>query len=256
LSRPAQDQRSESFVPGVQRELERAIAAGELRGGDRINESALALKLGINRGPVREACRTLEQTGVLRSAVNRGFFVREISIKEALDIYDLRAKLFGMAGRLAAASVTSADLSELDGLVERMEAAVEAEDIGAYYPLNCEFHSLIVACADNHKLNLLWPNLESELHLFRRRGLVLPGSLRVSNYDHRAMVAALRAGDAAAAERIMEQHIHSGKARLLKTVTSHDLGAGHAGSLVTSASVDGSDHDQADDQHRDRYAAR
>jgi len=86
--------------------------------------------------------------------------------------------------------------------------------------------------------------------------LVLPGSLRVSNYDHRAMVAALRAGDAAAAERIMEQHIHSGKARLLKTVTSHDLGAGHAGSLVTSASVDDSDHDQADNQHRDRYAAR
>jgi DNA-binding GntR family transcriptional regulator len=214
--------RSESFVPGVQRELERAIAAGELRGGDRINESALAIKLGISRGPVREACRTLEQTGVLRSAINRGFFVREISIKEALDIYDLRAKLFGMAGRLAAGSVTSAQLAELDGLVDRMEEAVEAEDIGAFYPLNCEFHTRIVACADNHKLNQLWPNLESELHLFRRRGLVLPGSLRVSNYDHRAMVVALRAGDAAAAERIMEQHIQSGKARLLKTLGSHD----------------------------------
>ena len=187
--------RSESFVLGVQRELERAIAAGELRGGDRINESALAIKLGISRGPVREACRALEQTGVLRSAINRGFFVREISIKEALDIYDLRAKLFGMAGRLAAGSVTSAQLAELDGLVDRMEEAVEAEDIGAFYPLNCEFHTLIVACADNHKLNQLWPNLESELHLFRRRGLVLPGSLRVSNYDHRAMVDAL-SGDA------------------------------------------------------------
>ncbi len=223
-------------MPGVQRELERAIAAGELRGGDRINESALAIKLGISRGPVREACRSLEQTGVLRSAINRGFFVREISIKEALDIYDLRAKLFGMAGRLAAGSVTSAQLAELDGLVDRMEEAVKAEDIGAFYPLNCEFHTLIVACADNHKLNQLWPNLESELHLFRRRGLVLPGSLRVSNYDHRAMVAALRAGDAAAAERIMEQHIHSGKARLLKAITSHGHGAGQADASITSTS--------------------
>ena len=214
--------RSGSYVLGVQRELERAIAAGELKGGDRINESTLAIKLGISRGPVREACRALEQTGVLRSAINRGFFVREISIKEALDIYDLRAKLFGMAGRLAAGSVTSARLAELDGLVDRMDEAVEAEDIGVFYPLNCEFHTLIVACADNHKLNQLWPNLESELHLFRRRGLVLPGSLRVSNYDHRAMVVALRAGDAAAAERIMEQHIHSGKARLLKTLGARD----------------------------------
>lgn len=51
---------------------------------------------------------------------------------------------------------------------------------------------------------------------------MLPGSLRVSNYDHRAMVVALRAGDAAAAERIMEQHIQSGKARLLKTISAHD----------------------------------
>jgi DNA-binding GntR family transcriptional regulator len=220
LSRPDREPRSESFVPGVQRELERSIAAGELRGGDRINESALAIKLGISRGPVREACRTLEQTGVLRSELNRGFFVREISLKEALDIYDLRAKLCAMAGRLAAACVTGAQLAELDALVERMEVAVEAEDIGAFYPLNCEFHTRIIACADNHKLNQIWPNLESELHLFRRRGLVLPGSLRVSNYDHRAMVAALRAGDAAAAERIMEQHIQQGKARLLKTVTT------------------------------------
>lgn len=102
MSSPAREPRSQSFVLGVQRELERAIAAGELTGGDRINESALAIKLGIGRGPVREACRTLEQTGVLRSAINRGYFVREISLKEALEIYDLRATLCGMAGRLAA----------------------------------------------------------------------------------------------------------------------------------------------------------
>ncbi|HVF62899.1 MAG TPA: FCD domain-containing protein [Casimicrobiaceae bacterium] len=225
MSGPAPDRRSESFVLRVQRELERAIAAGELRGGDRINESSLAIKLGMSRGPVREACRTLEQTGVLRSAINRGFFVREITTREALDLYDLRAKLHGMAGRLAAGSVTGAQLHELDALVDRMDEAVEGEDIGAFYPLNCEFHTLIVACADNHKLTQLWPNLESELHLFRRRGLVLPGSLRISNYDHRAMVAALRAGDAATAERVMEQHIQSGKARLLKTLGAHDNGA-------------------------------
>ena len=52
--------RSGSYVLGVQRELERAIAAGELKGGDRINESTLAIKLGISRGPVREACRALD----------------------------------------------------------------------------------------------------------------------------------------------------------------------------------------------------
>lgn len=196
------------------------IAVGELKAGDRINESALALKLGISRGPVREACRAFEQTGVLRSEINRGFFVREISMKEALDIYDMRALLGGMVGRLAAGSVTAAQLEGLDALVERMEAAAEAEDVGAFYPLNVEFHTRLVECAGNHKLNQVWPTLENELHLFRTRSFILPGSLRASNYDHRAIVAALRTGDAAGAGRLLEEHILTGKARLLRAIAA------------------------------------
>ena len=210
--------RTESFVPAVQREIERMIAAGELVGGDRVNESTLAIKLGMSRAPVREACRALENIGLLRSAVNRGFFVREISIKEALDIYDLRASLFAMVGRLAASRVSSSQLDELDALVDRMEEAVGHDDLVTFYPLNVEFHNRLVACADNHKLMQMWPTLEGELHLFRRRGLVLPGSLRTSNYQHRGMVAALRAGDADGAARLMEQHILEGKGRLLRTL--------------------------------------
>src|SRR5262249_23453972 len=149
----------------------------------------------ISRGPIREACRTLEQTGLLKSEINRGFFVREISMKEALDIYDLRANLAQLAGRLATASVSAAQLQELDALVEKMEVAAVNEDVGAYYPLNVEFHNKLVAVADNHKLTELWPALESALHLFRTRSFILPGSLRASNYDHRAMVNAMRTGD-------------------------------------------------------------
>ena len=194
------------------------IAAGELAGGDRVNESALALKLGISRGPIREACRALENIGLLRSEMNRGFFVREISIKEALDIYDLRAQLSSMVGRLAAANATVARIDEFDALLDRMEAAADAEDVGAYYPLNVEFHTKLIELADNHKLTQLWPTLESELHLFRTRSFLLPGSLRASNHDHRAVVDALRTGDASAAARILEDHILKGKARLLRTL--------------------------------------
>ena len=212
--------RTETFVASVQRELERKIAAGELAGGDRVNESALALKLGISRGPVREACRAMENIGLLTSEVNRGFFVREISIKEAMDIYDLRAQLSLMVGRLATANATGADLEEFDALLERMDVAAEAEDVVSYYPLNVDFHTKLIACADNHKLTQLWPTLESELHLFRTRSFILPGSLRASNHDHRAVVNAIRAGDAEEAAHLLEQHILKGKARLLRAIAS------------------------------------
>lgn len=214
LTRP----RTEPVGPALQRTIEHMITSGELSGGDRVNESALALRLGVSRAPIREACRALERIGLLRSEINRGFFVREISTREALDLYDLRASLSALVGRLAAARVTGAQLEALAALVDRMDQAATREDLSVFYPLNVEFHTRLVACTENHKLMQIWPTLEGELHLFRRRGLVQPGSLRKSNYQHRQMVALLRAGDGEGAARLMEQHIVDGKARLLRSL--------------------------------------
>lgn len=215
---PARTPRTASFVPLIQREIERMIGTGELTGGTRINESTLALRLGISRGPVREACRALEQIGLLRSELNRGFFVREVSTKEALDLYDIRAGLFGTAGRLAAAIITTVQLRGLGELIAQMDAAIEAPDIATFYTLNNEFHRQVVVASDNNKLIELYPLLEAELHLFRRRGLVLPGSMRTSNDEHKAILDALRQSDGTGAARLLERHILAGKARFLRTL--------------------------------------
>ena len=82
----------------VQRELERMVLAGELAAGEKLNELGLAERLGVSRGPVREALRALAETGLVRLEKNRGVFVREISVAEADEIYELRATLDQMAG--------------------------------------------------------------------------------------------------------------------------------------------------------------
>ena len=210
--------RTASFVPVIQREIERMIGTGELTGGTRINESTLALRLGISRGPVREACRALEQIGLLRSELNRGFFVREVSTKEALDLYDIRAGLFGTAGRLAAAIITTSQLRGMETLIAQMEAAIEAADVATFYMLNNQFHHAVLIASDNEKLIEIYPLLEAELHLFRRRGLVLAGSMRTSNDEHQAILEALRQSDGTAAARLLERHILAGKARFLRTL--------------------------------------
>ena len=86
---PQRVPRTASFVVAVQKEIERLIGSGELQGGSRINESAMAQKLSVSRGPIREACRTLEQQGLLRSELNRGFFVREIGVTVIAALHDL-----------------------------------------------------------------------------------------------------------------------------------------------------------------------
>ncbi len=205
--------RSKSLSSLAAEELERMIINGELQSGDRINESTLAQMFGISRGPIREACRSLEKSGLVRVVTNRGVFVREMSVAQAAEIYDVRAHLFGLAGRLAANRATKRDLTELRARVDEME---RARDIDEYYPLNVAFHARLVELSGNSRLAELYKSLSKELHLFRRRGLVQGESMVSSNREHMRMIEALRNRNADLAEREMIRHIQAGKARLLK----------------------------------------
>src|SRR5258707_2830681 len=121
--------RAETLSSLVAEELERMIIRGELQAGDRINESALAEMLSISRGPIREACRSLEKSNLVRVVMNRGVFVREMNVAQAAEIYDVRAHLFGLAGPLAAKALTLQDIAELPAKLTEMQAA---KDIDTY----------------------------------------------------------------------------------------------------------------------------
>jgi DNA-binding GntR family transcriptional regulator len=90
---------SQSLTMLVQKEIERMIVGGEVGAGAKLSENALAVRLGVSRGPVREAFRALEESGLVRLEKNRGVFVRQVSIEEADEIYELRAALDEFAGR-------------------------------------------------------------------------------------------------------------------------------------------------------------
>ena len=92
----------QTLTNAVQREIERRILTGEIAAGARLTEAPLAEELGVSRGPVREAIRGLIQAGLVDSIANRGGVVRKIGLEEALDLYELRAVLFGFACELVA----------------------------------------------------------------------------------------------------------------------------------------------------------
>jgi phosphonate utilization transcriptional regulator len=194
-------------LPGlVQRELERMILAGDLAAGAKLREAEVAAMLGVSRGPVREAFRALEASGLVRLEKNRGVFVREIDIEEADQIFELRAVLDEFAGRRAAQRTTPAQAGELRALVERMETAVTRRDVDRYLAANLAFHDRIVELAGNSKLTLLYRRLVNELHLHRRAALGQAGSLPVSMREHREIVELIAAGQASAAGRALGAH--------------------------------------------------
>src|SRR6266446_1724794 len=106
ITEPATPQATIALLQGhslsgvVQHEIERAILSGELPAGTHLNENALATKLGVSRGPVREACRALAELGLVQLIPNRGVFIRHMNQADAQEVYDLRAGLIGLAGSL------------------------------------------------------------------------------------------------------------------------------------------------------------
>jgi DNA-binding GntR family transcriptional regulator len=207
-----------SLTARVQANIENLIMSGELRGGDRVNEIVLSERFGTSRGPIREACRALAQEGLLVAVPNRGVFVREPDLHEALEVYDIRSALDELMGRLIAERVTDAQVANLWRLIGEMDAAARDKDLERYYPVNLAFHNELLSLANNHRLERLYRSLVKELHLFRRKGLLQRGSMKISNEEHRQIVQAIADRDPISAGVYMKTHVLGGKQRLLAAV--------------------------------------
>ena len=135
---------SNSLPALVQVEIEQLILRGDLAVGQRINESELAARFGTSRGPIREALRGLEESRLVRSEKNRGVFVREISVTEADEIYDVREALDQLIGQRVAERATPEQLLDLEMVLAEMDGATGMQDIKSYHVLNLKFHDMLV----------------------------------------------------------------------------------------------------------------
>lgn len=207
---------SSSLTTVVQQDIERAILAGEYAPGSKLVEAALAEKMGVSRGPVREAFRMLEEAGLVRNEKNRGVFVRDIPIDEAVEIFDLRAAMDELVGRQLAKNITANELKEIRSLVDAMERAVKADDAREYHLLNLKFHDRLVEMAGNRKLTAIYRKLIKELALFRRLNLADGWLMPISAGEHRGIVKAIASGDPDAAGRAMFDHVMESKERTIE----------------------------------------
>lgn len=208
--------RTRSLANVVQAEIERMIIDGELKPNERVNENGLSQRLGVSRGPIREACSALAAMGLIEIIPNRGFFIRALTNDEAQDLSEARAGVFGCMAMMLAERITDAQLTVLRTLVERMEEIVALGDVHIYYPVNLEFHKQITLMAGNNRLALIYQSFVRELHIQRYRALSSPDVLHVSNEEHRALVDALEARDPARALVTARSHILNGIVRTRK----------------------------------------
>lgn len=200
-----------------------AIRSGRLRPGDPLREEQLARQLRCSRTPVREALQRLRAEGYLERGRRRGLAVAEPTQEELLDLCVVRETLEGLAARLAARGITTSEVYFLEELCEDMERALQQDDLHALARLNAEFHAVIWRAARNRylarELQRIW------LLITRQPVTTLsyPGRAREALAEHRALLDAIRVGDADRAEQLARQHMARAQMIRMRIAAGHTL---------------------------------
>lgn len=200
----------------VAERLRQRIFAHELTPGTWIDEQKLAEQYGISRTPLREALKVLASEGMVDLKPRRGCYVTEISRQDLDDIFPLIALLEGRCAAEAVKRARTAEIRELKTIHERLEAAARDGRIDAFFEANQEFHKRIQELANNRWLLSVIQDLRKVLKLSRMHSLSLEGRLQQSLEEHRGIMAALEAGDAIKVEKLMHDHLLSGREALVK----------------------------------------
>jgi len=189
------------------------ILSGDYAPGQRIMEQALAAEFEVSRGPIREALRLLEKDGLVTILARRGAQVTKLSIDEVCEIFDVRAVLNGLRDRqIAEDPQRDLLLPQLESEVARLaRAADDPTAADEYVETVGRLNRLLNRAVANRRLSTFLASLEKQTIRYSRLGLSTPERRRQSIASWERLVAAVRAGDGAAAEAAARERVHNSR---------------------------------------------
>ena len=191
----------------VAAQLREMIVNGELVAGKKAPEADLCQRFGVSRTPMREAFKALAAEGLIRLVPNRGAIVAKISREDVAELFPIMGALEGLAGELACARVTNAELARIRRSHEQMVRHYERGEIAPYYRLNRAIHEAIFEAAGNVTLTAMFQTLVARTASVRFTAQTSPARWAEAVADHDAMLKALEARDGPALGRILRDHI-------------------------------------------------
>ena len=200
----------------VAERLRQRIFSHELAPGDWIDEQRLAEQYGIARTPLREALKVLASEGLVELKPRRGCYVTEISRQDLDDIFPLMALLEGRCAGDAVRRANPANIAQLGDIHALLESAARDGRIDAFFEANQQFHEKTQEVAGNRWMLSVIQDLRKALKLSRLHSLSLEGRLQQSLAEHRAIMAAIKAGEATMAGKLMHDHILRGREALAR----------------------------------------
>lgn len=183
------------------------ILNGKYKRGEELVESSIGKELGISRTPVREAIRQLELEGLVQLVPNKGAFVTGISEKDVRDIYLIRARLEGLAARMAAKNITPELLEAMEETVVLSEYHAKKEHYEQVCEMDSKFHKLLYKASGSRILEHTLTDFHQYVQRVRMASIMQKRRMEKSNDEHGAILTAIREHDEEKAELVATRHI-------------------------------------------------
>lgn len=201
-----------------------AIMSGQLPPGERLMEVQLAEEMGVSRTPVREAIRRLEMEGFVVMIPRKGAYVAGLSVKDVIDVFEIRNALERLAVSLAAERVTDDDLEKLERLLVKLSETWKEGDVETWAELDSQFHNLIYQFSRNDRLIQMMNNIMEQLSRYRMICLSRLEVRQNSIEEHKKMVEAMAERNAPMAMEAATEHLRNTEDSLIELLKEKLVG--------------------------------
>ena len=185
------------------------IIEGDLAPGERVPEKALCDRFGVSRTPLREALKVLAAEGLLALLPNRGATVLRLSATDVDELFPIMGALEGLAGALACAHVSEAELAEVRALHYQMVLHYTRDELPEYFRLNQQIHERIIDAARNPTLARLYCGLAGRVRRARYMANMSKPRWAQAVAEHEAILEALADRDGERLAQILQTHLRN-----------------------------------------------
>ena len=198
--------------------LKDEICDGRYEPGYWLQEKELAQRLKVSRSPVREALRQLSRDGLVRDIPNKGVFVREFTIRDIEDVFDLRIMMESFALLHLRRELLREGKERLLELLGQIEKGYSAGDRKAYIGADIQFHHHLIQLCGNEFLVKAYSDVYSMIKQFCIYSLIDLARFNNSMAEHRQIVHSLLTGQGEEAEKINRLHLELTKSKLTEVL--------------------------------------
>lgn len=187
--------------------LQEMILDGTIRPGEQLDERSLATDLEVSRTPVREAIGQLVGEGIVEYRSNRRNYVREFTVKQVDDLFQVRSALEVLAIRLAMPKISQEIIDRIHHILDQVESALARGDLAAYSDADRDFHNTIVHLTGNETLITALERLSFQIQMIRTIANRDANVVERTHRERPQILMALETRNADLAAKLMADHI-------------------------------------------------